>query len=60
MGAGPALLFRHPGRGEDDTAPGVNVIGGLAGRYGDVRPFVQMKGVVADRGEVALVGGIRF
>lgn len=60
LGAGPALLWHRPDRGETDTSPGVNVLGGLVGKRGDVRPFVQMKGVLADRGQVALVGGIRF
>lgn len=60
LGAGPALMWRLPERGENDTAPGVNVLGGMVGKRGEVRPFVQMKGVIADRGQVALVGGVRF
>jgi hypothetical protein len=60
LGAGPALLWQRPDRGETDTETGVNVLGGVVGKRGEVRPFVQMKGVIADRGQVALVGGIRF
>lgn len=60
LGAGPALLWRRPDFGSTDTSPGVNVLGGVVGKHGDVRPFVQMKGVFADQGQVALVGGLRF
>lgn len=60
LGAGPSLLWRRPEFGDTDTGPGVNVLGGVVGKRGDVRPFVQMKGVFADRGQVALVGGVRF
>lgn len=55
IGAGPAVL-RHSG----DTDFGLNLFGGLSALQGSVRPFVQMKGVVADRGDLALMGGLRF
>ena len=60
LGAGPALLWHHPDVGETDTSPGINVLGGVVGKRGDVRPFMQMKGVLGDRSQVALVGGVRF
>ena len=60
LGAGPALLFANPdGNNDGTTDVGLNLIGGIAGR-GAVRPFGQVKGVVSDNSEVALMGGIRF
>jgi len=60
MGAGPAILMRHPDGGDTHTDAGLNLIGGVAGLQGQVRPFAQVKGVVADNSELALMGGIRF
>jgi hypothetical protein len=59
LGAGPALLFANPDGGDTSTDVGLNLIGGVAGR-GAVRPFGQVKAVVSDNTEVALMGGIRF
>ncbi len=55
MGGGPALLLSH---GDDDA--GLDILGGVAGRYGAVRPFAQLKGVIANDDQVVLMGGIRF
>jgi len=60
LGLGPTLLFANPDRGSSDTNLGLNVLGGVAGLYGAVRPFAQIKAVLADNSEVALMGGIRF
>lgn len=60
LGGGPAMMWRNPEIGEDDTEPGINVLGGLVAKRGDVRPFVQVKGVLMDRSQVAVVGGVRF
>jgi len=38
----------------------LNVLAGLAGLQGEVRPFVQLKGVFSDNSDVALMGGVRF
>ena len=55
LGVGPALLLND---GNNDL--GVNVIGGIAGKRGEVRPFAQLKGIISDNNEVALMGGLRF
>lgn len=55
LGAGPTLLSRR-----DQGDFGLNLLAGLAGRHGQVRPFAQFKGVVADRDELVLMGGVRF
>jgi len=55
LGVGPALLLND---GNNDL--GVNVIGGIAGKGGEVRAFAQLKGIISDNNEVALMGGIRF
>jgi len=60
MGAGPALLFTHQDGRDSQTDAGLNVIGGVSGLQGAVRPFAQFKGVVGDNSELALMGGIRF
>jgi hypothetical protein len=60
LGLGPTLLFANPDRGSSKTDVGLNVLGGVSGLYGAVRPFAQIKGVLADNSEVALMGGIRF
>jgi hypothetical protein len=60
VGGGPALLVRDPSVGNSNTDVGVNVLMGVGGRQGTVRPFGQLKGVIADDSEVALMGGIHF
>ena len=60
MGAGPALLVTDPDVGDSDTDVGLNLLTGLGGTRGDVRPFAQLKGVVANQSQVVLQGGIRF
>lgn len=55
VGAGAALLHT-----EDDTNLGMNVLAGLSGLTGAVRPFVQLKGVFGNGNDVALMGGVRF
>ena len=60
MGAGPAVLVRNPEVGDTQTAMGVNLLTGIGGTKGSVRPFGQLKGVVSDNSEVVLQGGIRF
>jgi hypothetical protein len=63
-GAGPTLLVRDfdrgPFRDEDDSDVGLNVIGGAGAKDGAVRPYGQIKLIVADDTEVALQVGLRF
>ena len=61
-GAGPTLIFRDrtsPGTAHD-TDPGVNLVLGIGARKGDVRPYGQMKVVLADDSEAVLGVGVRF
>jgi hypothetical protein len=60
LGAGPAILYRNPDRGDSSTDLGLNFIGGVAGLRGQVRPFAQVKAIMSSNSEVALMGGIRF
>jgi hypothetical protein len=59
-GAGPALILSHPSRGDTQTDAGLNLVGGVVWPQRPVRPFVQMKGVVSDEGQLAIMGGVRF
>lgn len=65
-GGGPAVLFRdfdddRPGRrGDDDTDVGANLIAGIGMVSGGVRPFGQVKVVLADDTEAVLAVGLRF
>lgn len=60
VGAGPALLYASPDRGDSNTDLGVNLLGGVSGVHGAVRPFAQIKSILSDNTELALMGGIRF
>lgn len=60
LGAGPTVLFRDPdrGRGHDDF--GLNLLAGIGVRRGAVRPYGQLKVILADETEAVLAIGIRF
>ena len=60
VGAGPGLLINSPDGGDTSTDLALNVLGGVAAARGGVRPFGQIKGIIAGDTEVALMGGIRF
>lgn len=60
MGGGPALLVTDRTSGSSDTDLGVNVLTGVGSRRGDVRPFAQLRGTVANNSQVSLSAGIRF
>ena len=61
-GGGPAVLIvdRNVPGDDTDTDLGMNVLMGLGARSGEVRPFGQLKGVLADNSQLVLTGGIRF
>jgi len=60
LGAGPAILIQDR-EGDNRSDLGINLLAGMGKTRGSVRPFGQIKGVVADNnGGVALVGGVRF
>ena len=61
-GAGPTLIFRErdaAGR-SDETDAGLNLVMGIGERRGDVRPYGQMKIVLANDTEAVLGIGVRF
>lgn len=61
-GAGPTVIFNDrnvPGN-DDQTDAGMNVLFGVGSTKGDVRPYGQMKVVVADDTQAVLGAGIRF
>jgi len=60
MGGGPAVLVVDRPSGSNDTQLGVNVLTGVGKRTGDVRPFAQLRGTMAEDSRIALAGGIRF
>jgi len=59
MGAGPAIIVTSHD-GDSNTDLGMNLLAGVGKTRGNVRPYGQLKGVVADNSGVALMGGIRF
>ena len=61
-GAGPTLIFRDRTLTgiEDRTDTGVNLVLGLGAKTGDVRPYGQMKVIVANDSEAVLGVGVRF
>jgi hypothetical protein len=60
VGAGPALMVVDPEGRDSQTDLGLNVLTGIGKKRGDVRPFAQLCGTVADDSRVTLAGGIRF
>lgn len=61
-GAGPTIIHRDRSRpGDDDTTDaGVNLLLGMGARKGDVRPYGQVKVVLADESQAVLGVGVRF
>ena len=49
-----------PPRANNDTDVGLNLLAGLGASQGSVRPYFQVKGVVADHSETSLGVGVRF
>ena len=60
MGAGPAVVVTKPSVGDSRADLGLNLLTGLSGTNGTVRPFAQLKGLVSDESQLVLQGGIRF
>lgn len=61
-GTGLAVVHTSPDvpAGNDETDLGVNVFGGMGAKSGSVRPFMQLKGRVADNSETSVALGLRF
>jgi hypothetical protein len=60
MGAGPAVLMTDPSEGASRTDVGLDLLTGVGARSGSVRPFGQLKAIVADNSQIVLQGGLRF
>jgi len=60
LGGGPAIVSVSPDGGDSKTDLGLNVFGGMTAVRGSARPFVQLKSIMSDNTELALMGGIRF
>ncbi len=60
FGGGPALIMTDPDIGDSHTDIGLNVLTGVGGTRGRVRPFGQVRGVFGEDGQVVLSGGVRF
>jgi hypothetical protein len=60
LGAGPTVLFRDLDRGRGDDDFGLNLLAGVGLREGAVRPYGQLKVILADDTEAVLAFGIRF
>jgi hypothetical protein len=60
VGGGPAVLWADPDRGDSETDFGVNLLAGIGARRGTVRPFAQVKLVIADDSQLVFALGLRF
>lgn len=60
LGAGPTVLFKDPDFGPNDDDFGLNLLAGIGLRKGAVRPYGQLKVILADDTEAVLGIGIRF
>jgi hypothetical protein len=61
VGGGPAVMVIDPdGPADNNTDVGLNVLTGIGKKHGDVRPFAQVRGTIADDSRVQIAGGIRF
>lgn len=62
-GGGLAVVFEDfddRNEGDSDTNVGGNVIVGAGWRLREVTPYVQVKGLLGDRDDFVVMGGIRF
>ncbi len=61
-GGGPALVFRNPDRGDDETDGALNLLAGIGFklRNSSVRPYIQGKAILSDETEGSIAFGIRF
>jgi len=60
IGGGPAVMVVDREGADNDTDVGLNVLTGIGKKRGDVRPFGQLRGTIADDSQVQIVGGVRF
>ena len=60
LGAGPAIVSMDLDAGDSSTDLGLNLFGGVTAIRGAARPFLQVKSIMSNNSEIALMGGIRF
>jgi hypothetical protein len=60
VGGGPAIMVVNPDFGDSRTDLGINALTGVGARHGNVRPFGQLRGTVADDSQITIAGGVRF
>jgi hypothetical protein len=60
VGGGPALLWTDRPGPDNNTDLGLNLLTGVGAKHGQMRPFAQLRGTVADENRIAIAGGIRF
>ena len=60
LGGGPALMVVDREGADNETDVGLNLLTGIGKKRGDVRPFAQLRGTVADDSQVQIAGGVRF
>jgi hypothetical protein len=60
LGAGLALVRVDFENNGGDTDAGLNILGGVGVRAGDVVPYVQAKVIVKDDSEFVIGFGVRF
>jgi hypothetical protein len=53
------MIFRDRNT-SDDTDAGLNLVFGVGGTKGEVRPYGQMKVIVANDSQAVLGAGVRF
>jgi hypothetical protein len=58
--AGGGLAAVYEDRERSDTSLGANVIVGAGWRVGQIVPYAQIKGILGDRSDFVVMGGIRF
>ena len=59
-GGGPAILFSDPEDGDSETDFGLNLLAGIGAKEGSIRPFGQVKLIVADDSQLVFAFGLRF
>ncbi len=61
VGAGPAIVWRDPDRGQGHTDFGLNIFGGIGFRtHSELVPYIQPKVIISNDSDFSLAFGLRF
>lgn len=60
LGGGPALIRSDPDRGDSETDFGANLIAGIGMKRSGLRPYGQLKVLLADDSQAVVAVGVRF